>query len=123
MREETKGRASFRPSLRLVQAPLPVPSLEELALQPGVDEVLRLAALSPHAPSSWSPSLRQRIVFELGKRGKLDQRVRDFFSLGPPPPPIEVDCTPRLPSAGAALTDLLAFRMTWRSSRSRRAPR
>ncbi|KAL3928415.1 MAG: hypothetical protein SGPRY_002398, partial [Prymnesium sp.] len=79
------------PQAEIHKAPLPVPSLEELALQPGVDEVLRLAALSPHAPSSWSPSLRQRIVFELGKRGKLDQRVRDFFSLGPPPPPIEDD--------------------------------
>ncbi|KAL1530153.1 hypothetical protein AB1Y20_001069 [Prymnesium parvum] len=80
------------PTSELYKVPVPIPTLQELTISSAVDEVVNLASIFPKAPDEWSQSLRDLLVFELGKRSQpIDQRVRDFFSLGPPPEPIKDD--------------------------------
>lgn len=79
----------------LHRAPLPVPTLLELCT-PGACDALEEAVQSGvppsgAAPTSWPDGARDPVVFALGRREKLDVRMRALLGLGPELPPLADD--------------------------------
>jgi len=76
----------------LHSVPLPIATVQEMTIVEAATEAQTLAKMFPKAPDEWSTSLREAIIFELGKRAPpMDQPTRDFFDLGPPLEPIKDD--------------------------------